>query len=92
MLASSLGDPRCRVVNLRLAHNGIGRRGGEHLGLMLEGGGGVGQWGLVSVMYAQELALVTLYLLVLILHHCRKVEWRWLRVCAVCLARDFTTR
>ncbi|CAM9590049.1 unnamed protein product, partial [Scytosiphon promiscuus] len=54
-LASSLGDPRCRVSHVSLSQNGIGRRGGEHLGRMLAGGDGTGRWGQVPCL--QELIL-----------------------------------
>lgn len=46
-LAAALGNPRCRVVHLSLAQNGIGRRGAEHLGEMLRGGAGGGERGQV---------------------------------------------
>ncbi|CAM9474289.1 unnamed protein product, partial [Ectocarpus fasciculatus] len=57
-LAASLGDPRCRLSWLSLSQNGIGRRGGEHLGKMLAGGGeggGGAQWGQVPCL--RELVL-----------------------------------
>lgn len=47
-LVASLEDPRCRVASLRLSQNGIGHRGGDHLGHMLTGGRRGDEWGKVS--------------------------------------------
>ncbi|CAM9887152.1 unnamed protein product, partial [Laminaria digitata] len=55
-LAASLQHPRCRVARLCLSQNGIGRRGGEHLGRMLAGGEGAGQWGQVACLRELNLA------------------------------------
>lgn len=46
-LAASLRDSRCQVSTLSLAQNGFGRRGGEHLALVLVGGEHVDAWGKV---------------------------------------------
>ena len=49
-LAASLQDPRCQVETLRLAQNGFGLRGGEHLGMMLSGGERKDAWGKVHTL------------------------------------------
>ena len=70
-LASSLGDPRCRVLRLSLSRNGIGRRGGEHLGRMLRGGEAAGRWGqvrevVVGVVAAAGIAVVPVCVVVVV--------------------------
>ncbi|CAN0200521.1 unnamed protein product [Pylaiella littoralis] len=55
-LAASLGNPCCRVLRLGLSQNGIGRRGGEHVGMMLKGCEGAGQWGQVPCLRELNLA------------------------------------